>query len=84
MRSYTDALKSRYTTIKREIQAQYRPDIEAMHNRHAEAEKDADRQRQMRAAERDQAANRLDQTITKIERSYSSLSQRRDRGPDFG
>lgn len=83
-----ERLSSRYATMKRELRADHAPRFDELAKRHAEAEVEADRQRQMRAAERDQAEQRLDEQIRIAERLSKSRQQGqsrdRSRGFDIG
>lgn len=80
-----ECLSSRYATMKRELRADHAPRVAELAKRHAEAEIEADRQRQMRAAERDQAEQQLDEQIRMAERLYKSRQKdrSRDRGRGF-
>jgi hypothetical protein len=83
-----ERLSSRYATMKRELRADHAPLLADLAKRHAEAETEADRQRQMRAAERDLAEQRIDDQIKIAERLYKSRqkdrSRDRSRGFDIG
>jgi len=74
-----ELLSSRYTIMKREVRAAYAPQMECLAEQHRNDEIEADRQRQMRAAERDQAGQRLEEQIKIAERLYKSRQQERSR-----
>ena len=83
-----ERLSARYGTMKRELRADHAPEFARLKIAHRQAETEADRQRQMRAAERDQAEQRLDDQIKIAERLYKSRekdrSRDRSRGFDIG
>jgi hypothetical protein len=75
--------------MRRELRASFTPDMRDLANRHAQAELEADRQRQMRAAERERAEAKLDDKIRIAEqivkqRQLRNQSQDRSRGFDIG
>ena len=80
-----ERLSSRYGTMKRELRADHAPQFARLKIAHRQADTEADRQRQMRAAERDQAERRLEEQIKIAERLYKSRQQdrSRDRGRGF-
>lgn len=70
----------------REVKVAHGPDMARMSDRHKQAEVKADRQRQMRAAEREQAEQKTDRLISQAEKPYKSMQRdrSRDRGHDLG
>jgi hypothetical protein len=82
----TAQLDSRHEIMRREVKAAHAPDLSRMADRHRQAETEADRQRQMRAAERERAEQKTDQTIARAEQLYRSMQRdrSRDRGFDRG
>jgi hypothetical protein len=88
-RDSQDQLANRHDIMRRELRASFAPDMRELANRHAQAELEADRQRQMRAAERERAEAKLDEKIRIAEqivrqRQLRNQSQDRSRGFDIG
>lgn len=88
-RDAQEQLVERHDIMRRELRASYAPDMSDLTKRHAQAEVEADRQRQMRAAEREQAEIKLDEKIRIAERILKQHQQRdrsqgRGRGFDIG
>lgn len=79
-----DRLEDRYAVMKRELKAAHAPEFAELAQAHRQAEIEADRQRQMRAAEREQAEARLEEKIRVAERLYRSQQQQRARSRDRG
>jgi hypothetical protein len=79
-----DRLSRRYEGIGRELKASHAPRFAYLAERHAQAEVEADRQRQMRAAERERAEVKLDEKIRIAERIVKSRQQDWARGQDRG
>lgn len=77
---HSGAVKSHYTDMKREVAAQYRPGLRAMLDGHRDADKDADRLRQDRATEREQAERRFEEKLRQVER-MQRRRRAKDRGP---
>ena len=82
----TAQLDSRHEIMRREVKAIHAPELSRMADRNKQAETEADRQRQMRAAERERAEQKTDQTIARAEQLYRSMQRdrSRDRGFDRG
>lgn len=82
----TSELAKRKMIMRRELKAAHAPKLERLSAVHRQAEIEADRQRQMRAAERDAAEVKTEQLITKAEKLYRDMqkSRGRDRGLDHG
>lgn len=79
-----EALSERYGGIRRELKASYAPQIENLKQTHHRAEIEADRERQVRAAERDQAEEKLDRSLAKAELIHKRMYQSRDRDHGLG
>ncbi|WP_424991332.1 MobA/MobL family protein [Fluviibacterium sp. S390] len=81
-----EGLDTRKEIMRREVKAAHAPDMARMADRHKQAEIEADRQRQMRAAEREQAEQKTDRLIKQAEKLYKSMQRdrSRDRGFDHG
>lgn len=79
-----DRLSGRYDGIRRELKAAHAPQFARVTIEHRKAETEADRQRQMRAAERERSEQRLDEKIRVAERIVKSRQQDRARGRDRG
>lgn len=79
-----EALSDRYGGIRRELKASYAPQMDTMKQVHHRAEIEADRERQIRAAERDQAEDKLDRTLAKAELIHKRMDQSRDRDRGLG
>lgn len=73
------AVSERHAGIKRELKAAYAPQMERLREAHETEEIDAERERQMRAAERDQAETKLDRTLANAERVYKQMQRGRNR-----
>lgn len=82
----TAELETRYEIMRRELKAAHAPDVARLADQHAKAETEADRLRQMRAAERDAAEQKTDQAIARAEKLYQDMQKQRsrDRGLDHG
>jgi len=82
----TAELAARYGAMRRELKAAHAPEFARLAEKHRQAEIEADRQRQMRAAEREQAEQKTERAITKAEQLYKGRSRdrSRDRGMDIG
>ena len=76
----------RYDIIREEIRATHAPQMAKLADQNRKADMDADRQRQERAAEREQAAQHHDEQMRKVERLYKQQSRQRgrDRGMEMG
>lgn len=79
----TAALASRYHVMRRELKAAHAPEMARMADRHKEAELEADRQRQMRAAERESIERKTEQAIAKAERLYVGRQRGKGGGIDL-
>lgn len=79
-----ESLRSRHTGMRRELKASHAPALSDMADRHKQAEVEADRQRQMRAAERDQVERRTEEAIKRVEKLYRSRQMERGRDRDRG
>lgn len=62
-RTHSEAVKSRYDGIGHSIRAAYQPQMRDMRDRHLQAEQDADKLRQQRAAEREAREKRLNSLL---------------------
>jgi len=78
-REAQDQLKTRHNLMRRELKADHAPQFARLKVEHRQADTEADRQRQMRAAERDQAETRLDERVRIAERHFRSMQKSRDR-----
>jgi hypothetical protein len=76
----------RYADMHRELRAAHAPGMADLAKQQAKAEIEADRQRQMRAAERDRAERRLEEQLKVAERMAKNRQQdrSRERGRGFG
>lgn len=72
---HSEAVKSRYADMKREVGAQYRPGLLSMLDRHREAEDDADRERQKRAADREKAEKRFEEMMKSVLRQQKNTAK---------
>ncbi|MCA9834120.1 MAG: MobA/MobL family protein [Thermomicrobiales bacterium] len=83
---HTARFRDRHEIMRRELKAAHAPSFADMADRHREAEIEADRQRQMRAAEREMEERRLETAIRKVEQLYRTreAERHRDRGFDIG
>ncbi|MEE4212422.1 MAG: MobA/MobL family protein [Parvularcula sp.] len=77
-------METRYAIMRRELKAAYGPQFENMREAHRKAAIEADHERQMRAAERDQAEQQLDRDLAKAERLMKQMQQRRDQDRGLG
>lgn len=77
-------LSGRYDGMRRELKAAHAPEFERITIAQRKAEIEADRQRQMRAAERERSEQRLDGKIRVAERIMRSRQQDRARGYNRG
>lgn len=84
----TAELAERHALMRRELKAAHAPDFAQLAERHRQAETEADRQRQMRAAERDRTERRHEEKLRQVERMIrereGSRQRSRDRGFDIG
>ena len=78
------AMNDRYGDMRRELKAAHAPQHDAMREAHQQASLEADRQRQMRAAEREQAEQQLERDLAKAEMLRRQMQQRRDRDRGLG
>ena len=65
-----EKLDKRYDQARSDLRTAYAPKMDAMREDHAKAMIEADRQRQMRAAERDQAERTCEERIKRAEQLY--------------
>lgn len=72
-------VQERYAQMRREAKAAHAPRFDELTKSHRQAEIEADRQRQMRAAERDRAERRLEETIKIAERLSQAKERNRER-----
>lgn len=77
-------IETRFDIMGRELKASYAPQMADMTERHRAAEVEADRERQMRAAERELAERRAEEAIKRVEQIYRSRQAERDRGKERG
>jgi hypothetical protein len=90
-RDAQEVLTSRYDLMRRELRAAHAPGLADLAERHAKCEIEADRQRQMRVAERERAEAVHEEKLRAVERIYKqqrqqqqSRSKTRSRGFDIG
>ncbi|MEE4208688.1 MAG: MobA/MobL family protein [Parvularcula sp.] len=76
-------LADRYEGARRALKAEHAPAFEHLAGRHRQAEIEADRQRQMRAAERDQVEQLHEEKLRQVERMLQQQRRDRDRGRGF-
>ena len=76
-------LDTRHDLMRRELKAAHAPELARMADRHRQAEVEADRRRQMRAAEREVVERRTEQAIARAEQLYQSMQRQRSRDRDF-
>jgi len=82
-----EGLKQRYGAVQRKVRAKHAPRLEQLAEQRREAEREADRQRQMRAAEREQIERQAEERIRRAEqlaRSQMVKGPRRNIGPTLG
>ncbi|MEL7803341.1 hypothetical protein [Sulfitobacter pontiacus] len=81
-----DALERHYTIMQREARAIHASRLEELVEQRRHADQEADQQRQMRAAEREQAERRAEEQIKRVEqlaRRQIAHGRKRDRGPSL-
>jgi hypothetical protein len=77
-------LADHHEGTRRTLKAEHAPAFEQLADRHRQAEIEADRQRQMRAAERDQVEQRHEEKLRQVECMLRQQRRDRDRGRDRG
>lgn len=79
-----DDLQCRHASMRRELRAVHAPKLAQLANQHRQAEVEADRQRQMRAAEREHVERTTEDAIKRAGQIYQSRQAQRSRGHDRG
>lgn len=77
------SLEQRYGLMHRELRAAHAPGLDRLRDRHQDADRKADRERQIRAADREVVAQRTEQAISKVERRHEASGRSTERGRSF-